>query len=200
MNSGFCECGCGIATVISTKTDNKYGWVKGEPKRFVRGHATKGKKLEKSQYKDYNGWLANKAGYKKGHKGFPELNLVQYIRPYQSGEKHWNWKGGITPTQMKVRMSGKTKAWRDHIFERDNYTCQFCGSRGGYLEADHITPFRTLMQEVRGSNPVDVYEAAMEYGPLWDTDNGRTLCRPCHDKTKWRFDLEKSKKPAYLDK
>lgn len=35
---GFCRCGCGLKTIISSKTDRKYGWVKGEPKRFLSGH------------------------------------------------------------------------------------------------------------------------------------------------------------------
>jgi hypothetical protein len=36
--SMFCECGCGGRTTISDKTDRKYGWVKDQPKRFMRGH------------------------------------------------------------------------------------------------------------------------------------------------------------------
>lgn len=27
------------------------------------------------------------------------------------------------------------------VFQRDNYTCQYCGKIGGILEVDHITPF-----------------------------------------------------------
>ena len=29
---------------------------------------------------------------------------------------------------------------RLRIFERDDYTCQYCGSRGGRLECDHVYP------------------------------------------------------------
>lgn len=29
---------------------------------------------------------------------------------------------------------------RSRIFERDDYTCQYCGERGGRLECDHIDP------------------------------------------------------------
>lgn len=35
------------------------------------------------------------------------------------------------------------KLWykiRHQIFERDNYTCQYCGKRGGKLEVDHVCP------------------------------------------------------------
>ena len=29
---------------------------------------------------------------------------------------------------------------RTEIFRRDDYTCQYCGERGGRLECDHIVP------------------------------------------------------------
>ena len=29
---------------------------------------------------------------------------------------------------------------RDRIFRRDDYTCRYCGSRGGRLECDHVHP------------------------------------------------------------
>ena len=34
----LCECGCGQPAPIATKHDPKMGYVKGEPRRFVRGH------------------------------------------------------------------------------------------------------------------------------------------------------------------
>lgn len=37
----LCECGCGNPAPIAPKTDNTYGWIKGHPKRFIRGHATR---------------------------------------------------------------------------------------------------------------------------------------------------------------
>lgn len=33
--------------------------------------------------------------------------------------------------------------WRELrgvVFERDDYTCQYCGERGGKLECDHVVP------------------------------------------------------------
>lgn len=36
------------------------------------------------------------------------------------------------------------KLWKrisNDVFERDNYTCCYCGKKGGILEADHIIPF-----------------------------------------------------------
>lgn len=82
------------------------------------------------------------------------------------GEKHWNWQGGITPINSAIRQSTEYKLWRKTVFERDNYTCIWCGDdKGGNLEADHIKPF-SLFPELR-----------------FAIDNGRTLCVPCHKTT-----------------
>jgi len=35
---GYCACGCGERTPISTRTDKRYGAIKGEPRRYVYGH------------------------------------------------------------------------------------------------------------------------------------------------------------------
>ena len=81
------------------------------------------------------------------------------------GNKHPNWKGGITPMHQKVRNSPEYANWRTSVFKRDNYTCQECGATKVYLNADHIKPF-SLFPELRLS-----------------VENGRTLCVKCHRKT-----------------
>lgn len=82
-----------------------------------------------------------------------------------TGENHHSWRGGITPENEKIRSSAAYSNWRTAVFERDDYTCQMCGQRGGKLNADHIKPFATH-PDLR-----------------FDIDNGRTLCEPCHRKT-----------------
>lgn len=47
-------------------------------------------------------------------------------RPEFSGEKHPNWRGGITPINKAIRTSLEYKLWRTAVFERDNYTCVWC--------------------------------------------------------------------------
>lgn len=39
----LCECGCGHPAPIATATNHKLGHVQGEPMRFVRGHAARGR-------------------------------------------------------------------------------------------------------------------------------------------------------------
>ena len=88
------------------------------------------------------------------------------------GSRNYSWKGGVTPLRVKIWHSPEYKLWRRSVFERDNYTCVFCGKRGGRLAADHIKSFREYL-ELR-----------------FLIDNGRTLCKDCHFKTetygKWK--------------
>jgi hypothetical protein len=82
------------------------------------------------------------------------------------GENHFNWKGGITELNHKIRTSLEYKLWRIAVFERDNYTCQGCKKRGSTeIHADHIKPF-SLYPNLR-----------------FVPNNGRTLCIDCHKNT-----------------
>ena len=87
------------------------------------------------------------------------------ISESRKGENNWNWKGGITPINEKIRKSIQYKDWRTSVFGRDNWRCVWCG-KGGYVEADHIKQF-AYYPELR-----------------FTIDNGRTLCKPCHNTTK----------------
>lgn len=85
-----------------------------------------------------------------------------------SGEKHPFYKGKeLTPRYLRQKewRTKKYQDWRKAVFERDDYTCQFCGKRGGDVQADHIKTW--------AEHPELRYEL----------DNGRTLCVPCHRKT-----------------
>lgn len=90
----------------------------------------------------------------KGRK-VPEEKIIK-------GEDHWNWKGGVSRNR---HTSYKYIVWRSSIFERDNWTCQTCRIRGGYLEAHHIKSWARY-PELR-----------------YDINNGVTLCRDCHSLT-----------------
>ena len=83
-------------------------------------------------------------------------------KKYRSDSNHWNWKGGITDTNIKIRNSKKYKYWRESVFQRDGYICQKCFEYGGKLNAHHIKMFSTH-KELR-----------------FDINNGITLCKKCH--------------------
>src|SRR3990167_244003 len=108
-------------------------------------------------------WTKNLAASLRGKRRSVETRKKQGLSTRR--EKHWNWKGGITPLNFIIRNSVEYKLWREAIFKRDNWTCVWCGKRGGRIEADHIKPF-SLYPELR-----------------FAIDNGRTLCKECHKKT-----------------
>ncbi len=63
------------------------------------------------------------------------------FRETLTGDKAGNWQGGKTALNYRARRTKKYKLWRSDVFERDDYTCQDCGKRGGNLEAHHIKSF-----------------------------------------------------------
>jgi len=86
------------------------------------------------------------------------------------GEKSYLWKGGITKKNQIIRSGLEYRLWRESVFQRDNYTCIWCGIKSqkgvkAILQADHIKPF-AYFPELR-----------------FAIDNGRTLCIDCHKKT-----------------
>ena len=88
---------------------------------------------------------------------------------FQVLEANKRREAGVYTQHQMDRQARYCKAMidaRNEAFKRDNWTCQECGVRGAYLEADHIKPF-AYFPELR-----------------FEIGNLRTLCRPCHDKTK----------------
>jgi 5-methylcytosine-specific restriction endonuclease McrA len=79
------------------------------------------------------------------------------------GAKHPKW---ITDrSKVKCRPRPEMTLWRKAIFERDDFTCQKCGQRGGLLQAHHILGYEKFPHK------------------RWDLSNGVTLCISCHKKT-----------------
>lgn len=124
--------------------------------------AHKGKKLSAEH-------RAKLGEVRKGVKQTPEAVLKRKAS-IPRGKDMWNWKGGITPINQKIRHSFEYKLWRTSVFERDDYACVLCGAKNGngkavVLNADHIKPF-AYFPELR-----------------FEISNGRTLCVPCHKMT-----------------
>ena len=98
----------------------------------------------------------------------------------ERGERSHNWKGGITPLRKRIRHSFKYRQWRSDVFTRDDFTCVLCGKRGSRLEADHYPKsFVSTLDKYK----IQTLEQALDCEELWNINNGRTLCKKCHNKT-----------------
>jgi hypothetical protein len=80
------------------------------------------------------------------------------------GSKSHLWKGGLWKDKMRYYhyKNFEYKTWRNRVFEQDNWTCQKCKIKGGYLHPHHIKSY-TYYPELR-------YEVL----------NGITYHKDCH--------------------
>ncbi len=111
----------------------------------------------------------------------PEVR--EKMRKAKVGYIPWN-KGKVfspySDFSQIVRSCDKYAKWRLNIFEMDNFKCIQCGDeRGGNLQADHIKPLAHILKV----NSIKTIHEAENCKDLWDTSNGRTLCKDCHAKT-----------------
>lgn len=168
-NAPKCRCGCGQLTEWSKKKATYFV--------YVRGHYRKPNKYKNIDwlYDEYirkNRTLKNIAEEcdvssqtirKFINKfGIKTKTLMNYRHNF-IGDKNRQWKGGITPESIRIRLCADSQNWRKSVFKRDNFTCRICGdNHGGNLNAHHIKLFK-------------------DYPDLrFNVDNGVTLCAPCH--------------------
>ncbi len=83
---------------------------------------------------------------------------------YFSGPNSFLWRGGTSTEDELLRNSAKNINWRKSVFERDDYTCQFCGEYEVELHGHHLKPWV--------DHPEDRFIV----------ENGITLCKKCHVK------------------
>ena len=154
----FCSCKCSALNRKNVELTDEH---KRKISMALRGKITwmKGKKHTPESIKKLKDSHVG-IKYPPRSQEYREKRSLQYQE-----EKGPGWKGGITSKSMTIRKSLEYRDWRTAVFQRDNYTCQECGSRGVTLNADHIKPF-AYYPELR-----------------LVIDNGRTLCVPCHRKT-----------------
>ena len=118
-------------------------------------------KCPSNKHNDYLQKIANAVIYEFR---CPDCSLEETSERMRDDGCHF-WKGGINGVNDTLRHRKEYKDWRTSVYERDDYTCQCCGSRGGELNAHHINQFA-------------------DYPKLrYDINNGITLCVNCHDST-----------------
>ena len=117
---------------------------------------------------------------------------IRKRRESHRGSKHWNWQGGISPLGQRIKSLREYVSWRAEVYKRDYWTCQECGHKGKDIEAHHIKEFHIILAEFLKEydqfSPMEDKETlvrlATKYKPFWEIDNGKTLCKDCHNLTK----------------
>ena len=114
----------------------------------------------------------NKKGYPSHLKGKKRVMSEQWYENHKksncerglSGSDHWNWKGGVTPSNQALRQGRDYTEWRKMVYARDRWSCQGCGIHCAACNiiAHHIKSFHDY-PELRH-----------------DIDNGIIYCRACH--------------------
>ena len=160
-NTGVRSCGCYKAEMARQRyTDDLTG------KTF--GNIT----VLKVVYRDNNSpkWLCKcSCGHEFETHGGTLKNgsgmCVKCWAKHNSGENNPSWNPNLTKedrARRRCTQDGKQSKWRKQVFERDNYTCQCCGERGGKLNAHHKDGYNWCEER------------------RFDVTNGVTLCVNCH--------------------
>lgn len=102
------------------------------------------------------------------------------------GDKHPNWKGGITGLHMRLREAFYVQQV-PKVLARDNYTCQLCGCHRP-LQVHHIKHFSVILHRILEEHPDldpikdqnELYSIALNDSEFCDLNNLITYCKECH--------------------
>lgn len=82
--------------------------------------------------------------------GAPPDQITQLLGELEAAGVFSRTRAGVVYSRRMVEDSShfldlkpSRQTWqtlRDFVFRRDDYTCQYCGQRGGKLECDHVVP------------------------------------------------------------
>ncbi len=198
------KCGCGCKDIMTFSKSN--------PRQFISGHNSKIKHYRKEKaikqglYKKIIINCACGCGHKiiyrlldihpddrclprflHGHNLKNLTKKRKRERAQNAGyNRRHNGKIRLTPLYKLIKVSKPYQNWRKMIFERDNYICQKCGNKKNRsLEAHHIKPFAFIYKEaILLLDEKKIYQKILNYEPLFNMDNGITLCKKCHRKIK----------------
>lgn len=115
------------------------------------------------------------------------FSFVRCKRCANKGSNNPRYIDGRTRFERSLRNLREYKAWKEEVLKRDEGICQKCGINE-FIEVHHRISFSSICNEF-----IDAYnqlklkedkkgELVKWYYPLWDVDNGITLCVNCHKK------------------
>jgi 5-methylcytosine-specific restriction endonuclease McrA len=163
----FCSQRCSSKVLSSRPSFQQPRWKGGMPQWKCLGCATifKARPRQGMPRKYCSKECLGHANGQKRLGKTPSLQTRLKIRNSLLGERSHFWRGGVTPRHALIRESAEYAEWRLSVLKRDGYTCVQCHSTKN-LHADHIKQF-AFYPKLR-----------------FAIDNGRTLCAPCHRKTR----------------
>jgi len=150
-----------------------------------------------------SGWLPDYAKkYKGGHSSLPKICnfcLKEFYSPYSTTKScskecsnrkrvsdgtHHFWKGGVTPLNFVIRSMVEYERWKQEVIGKHGFVCEECHVASIYghfilMHVDHIVPLSFIIKKYQIKNKEDARNCV----ELWDINNGRILCKPCHEKT-----------------
>ncbi len=145
-----------------------------ETKFIPKGNVARLKYCSRNCMKVNKAWLESqrqaKLGKEAWNKGLPNTWAISGFHLSEETKKKISLAKRGVPSPRNKGLTPKNKLERNRfrtemqkrIFERDDYTCQLCGVKGGDLQVDHI-------------------QSWAEYVELrFSMDNCRTLCASCH--------------------
>ena len=136
------------------------GRTPGDNGRTGYAHKEESKRKASETHKAY--WAAN-----------PEKAIQRAAK--NKGDSHYRWNGGANKLNTSIRQMHENRKWMDAVKARDG-CCQECGATDP-LEAHHKIHLAELIDTLGIKSRED---AAKHANVLWDIENGKTLCRPCH--------------------
>ena len=103
-----------------------------------------------------------------------------------AGEKHPNWKGGVTGLYGLLRVYFKIRQ-NKFVLKRDGNKCKLCGSKKK-LQVHHIRHFSDIFKEILSEhtdlsvaeNKEELYNIMINDERFNDLDNLTTYCKECH--------------------
>jgi hypothetical protein len=127
----------------------------------------------------------NSGSFKKGSKinlGRKRPDNIERNKKVFTGKPSWRkGLGNKSSENEKIRKSKEFRLWRELVFERDDWTCQKCLTRGGALHPHHIENFMDKIEK------------------RFDIDNGITFCKKCHYNFHLQYGYRNNNKGQVLD-